>query len=759
VFSQNSTDSWVQGIGGKLNEAGKAICVGENGKVFVTGYFADTVDFDPGLKKFNLFSTKTSDVFILCLDSLGNLIWAKQIGGLLDDYSSGIKTDSEGNVYICGSYQGTVDFDPGLKSFKLSAVGGKDIFIVKLNNNGDFIWAKSMGGSGDDIVNGLVLNEHADIITSGQYNSSFSNKPDFDPGPAVYNLPAAIGDDVFVSKLDKNGNFIWAKNFSGDDSQVANAISIDLADNICIVGWYRISIDFSPSAGTAKLFAPGHFENVFVCKLDSDGNYIWAKSMGGKNSTGIAYAVINDNNNNVIISGEFNSFLDFDFDPGPNFNTLNPRGYQDIFICKLDSMGNYIWAKSIGSGSTDISYGIVVDKFGNIYNTGITGGKADFDPASATFNSKFYGGWDGFVNKLNSSGEFQWNYSFGGSSDDYGLAVTVDQNGMVYTTGSFKELAEFITNSQSQNLISNGLSDFFVFKNSWCESLKSSNRILGPDRVCAHTNEIYRLDSMEKLTQYRWIVPSGWSGSSNTDTISTFSGNSDGFLILESTNYCGSKLLDSIYVNVNPSYDYSKDILLCEGDSLIIENKVLKSSGRYMLTYQTLLGCDSLINLYLGFISKLDTSVKRTGNTLLANNSWSDAKYQWIDCDNNNLPLLGQTKQSFIPVKKGSYAVIVTRSYCSDTSSCYKIDDITNSKSDIRPEYLNIFPNPSNGILFIESKFEGKLNILDKWGKIAFSSNLSSGIQSVDLTTCLSGLYIIQFYINGKSVYYKIFID
>lgn len=135
---------------------------------------------------------------------------AKSIGGGGDDSSKGISVDDSGNIYTIGNFYGTVDFDPGSGSFYLTSHGGSDIFISKLDSNGNFVWAKSMGGVSNDSGLGISIDNSGNIYTIG----SFTGTVDFDPDLGGFNL---TGGGVFFGKLDSYGNFLWAKALKADD--------------------------------------------------------------------------------------------------------------------------------------------------------------------------------------------------------------------------------------------------------------------------------------------------------------------------------------------------------------------------------------------------------------------------------------------------------------------------------------------------------------------------------------------------------------
>ena len=142
-----------------------------------------------------------------------NFVWAKQMGGGNFDVGSGVALDGSGNVYTTGFFRGTADFDPGAGVFDLTSTsaGFEDIFVSKLDSNGNFVWAKKMGGTGGDGAHSVAVDGSGNVYTTG----FFSGTADFDPGPGTFNLTSAGFNAIFVSKLDSNGNFVWAKQMGG----------------------------------------------------------------------------------------------------------------------------------------------------------------------------------------------------------------------------------------------------------------------------------------------------------------------------------------------------------------------------------------------------------------------------------------------------------------------------------------------------------------------------------------------------------------
>ncbi|MEX0811607.1 MAG: SBBP repeat-containing protein [Chitinophagales bacterium] len=387
----NGNFLWAKSMGGTRDEEGRSIAIDGSGNVYTTGYFRNTADFDPGQDTFNLTSAGFWDIFISKLDANGNFLWAKSIGDIGDDEGYSIAIDDNSNVYTTGYFSYTADFDPGQDTFNLTSIWGNDIFISKLDANGNFVWAKSMGGTSTDSGYSIAIGDNDNIYTTG----SFGGTTDFDPGIDTFNLTTIGGDDIFISKLDTNGSFLWAKAMGSTSNDKGHSIAIDGSGNIYTTGYFEGTTDFDPGVGTYNLSSAGD-RDIFISKLDANGDFIWAKAMGGTSrDEGNSIAI--DDSGNVYTTGYFLGTADFD--PGSDTFIISSVGY-DIFISKLDVNGNFLWIKSMGGAQYDYGNSITIDNRGAVYTTGHFRGTADFDPGSDTFNLTSGLFHDIFVHKM-----------------------------------------------------------------------------------------------------------------------------------------------------------------------------------------------------------------------------------------------------------------------------------------------------------------------------------------------------------------------
>jgi len=385
---------WALRIGGPFNDYVFSIVSDNGAYLYLTGYFTGTVDFDPGSNT-HLLTSVNYDNYILKLDTAGNFVWVKQIGGNFAEFSKSLAIDPHGNVYTTGAFTDTCDFDPGPSIYNMTTTSNFDIYISKLNSQGDFVWAKQLGGINNDYGQAVTVDNFDNVYTTGY----FEGLADMDPGPSTINFTSAGTSDVFISKLDSNGNFVWAKQLGGSSQDVGNSIAVDLFGNVLTTGTFIGSADFDPSNSSFPLNSFGGAD-IFISKLNASGDFKWAKQLGGT-SQDEGNTITVDAFGNVYSSGDF--LATADFDPGAGVCAYISQGLADVYISKLDSSGNFVWAKQIGGTDDDRDYSVIVDGAGSIYTTGYFRGTVDFDPNAGTWPMTSFGNKDVFILKLNIS--------------------------------------------------------------------------------------------------------------------------------------------------------------------------------------------------------------------------------------------------------------------------------------------------------------------------------------------------------------------
>ncbi|MBB5332801.1 SBBP repeat-containing protein [Chryseobacterium koreense] len=472
IILQAQSFQWATGTGSTNFDYVSSVKTDASGNVYITGFFQGTIDFDPGTGTYNLSSNGATDVFVEKLDAAGNFLWAKSFGGTGNDESNFMNLDASGNLYIVGVFAGAVDFDPGTGVANLTSNGTTDAFLQKLDANGNFIWVKSLGGNSTiQYGNAVSVDFSGNVYTTGYFYGTL----DFDPGTGVSELTSNGGVDVFIQKLDNNGNFLWAKSFGGSGNERGKSIAIDTSGNVFTTGYYTDTADFDPGTAVFNLTSNYGYD-IFVQKLDPNGNFVWAKSFGSSVLNDYGNSVATDASGNVYTGGYFGGTVDFD--PGSGTYSLTADVY-DVFIQKMDSQGNFLWAKSFGGPNDDEGNSIALDTSGNVYTTGFYRGTVDFDPGAGIYSLTSSGNSDVFIQKLDSGGNFKWAKSFGGSGNDEGHSIAVNTLGDIYTAGLFFNTVDFDPDAGVYTLTSTGSADIFVQKlNDPSQNLASSENAI-----------------------------------------------------------------------------------------------------------------------------------------------------------------------------------------------------------------------------------------------------------------------------------------
>ena len=698
--AQPADFEWAISVGESSADGGFATTTDVSGNVYVTGLYSGTVDFDPSASTFNLTSNGAVDIFVQKLDALGNFNWAISMGSTSNDRAYSISTDLSGNVYVAGNYEWTVDFDPGLDTFNLTSNGSLDIFVQKIDASGNLLWAKSIGGTSSDYVFSMATDNLGNVYLAG----AFEGTADFDPSLDTFNLSSSGGRDIYIQKLDSMGNFEWVKSMGGVNHDVANSVIVDASGEVYVTGAYQGTVDFNADSGTFNLTSNGGYD-VFIQKLDASGSFIWAKSIGGS-SGDAGQTIATDGMGELYIIGFYSGTADID--PGIDTFNLTSAGSNDIFIQKLDSMGNFIWAKSVGGTAGDFGLSATLDASGNLYLTGFFKSTADFDPDTGSFQLTSNGSEDIFIQKLDASGNFVWAKSIGGTGNDRAYSITIDDSNDVYVTGYFENTADLDPSAGVFNLTSSGGWDLFVLKLDQCSPSSW-------------------LDIQTACSSYTWIDGNTYYQSNSTATFNIAGGASSG---------CDSIII--LNLTINSTVDTAVQVA-CGPFTWIDGNTYVTNNNSATDTMTNAAGCDSVIILNLTIFT-IDTSV-----TILLDDNWSanatSGTFQWIECAKDSI-LFGETSADFAPPTDASYAVIITDNGCSDTSTCITVQVV--GLNELRPPSdVNVYPNPVNKELTFEfeSTEERLITIYNLTGKKVSTFESKGTKTGIDVKQLANGFY------------------
>jgi hypothetical protein len=398
-FAQLPSYIWGRSIsGGDSIHLGYSV-IDAPGNVYMAGSFNQWVDFDPGPDSAKLTSAGEVDAFVSKLDSSGHMVWTIQLGSPGADRAEYVNVDALGNVYVTGSFSGTVDFDPGPGTASLSAAAGTDAFVAKYDGAGNYIWAMSFAESGNSTGKALGV----DVIGNVYVTGNFSGVISFTNGTSYTSLG---GNDVFICKLNSTGGLEWGQRIGGSSLDNATGIVADATGNLFALGMFENgTIDLDPGPDSAN-YSGGR---LYLVKLNANGGLIWAIRSFVSSGNDLKMDAVG----NLYLAGYITGV--FDFDPGPGTANVGILRTTTDYFWELTSDGAYVLAKSYrGISYTPGARSANVDAFGNIYTAG---GQGDF-------------------NKWDKNGNPIWAASYGLNNPC--VTNTVDAMQNVYVVGNYR---------------------------------------------------------------------------------------------------------------------------------------------------------------------------------------------------------------------------------------------------------------------------------------------------------------------------------
>lgn len=391
--------NWGRTIGGSGDDRGVEILTdGEN--VYVAGTFTGTVDFDAMSGVQLRTSNGGTDVFVLCLDAFsGGFNWVKTFGGPYDENVSAMDmVVTEDNLYLTGTYKGTVDLDPGSGVFLSSSMGNKDAYVTCLTTSGNFLWSKTFGGVNDDLPHDItVLRRYVggvampiNIAVVGDYSASIDFNPDH---PTVLSTGSnnLTNRAMFIVSLGPNGVINWAKDVdsptnNGGLAFRGSAVTFGDNANIYMSGTFDGQADFDPNSGQNILTATGAFSSAFLLKLDMNGNFLWVNQFNSS-STEINPSDIDYTAQRVYVIGRYIGAVDFDPDvinQGELYSSSS-----GTFIIKHRQNGAFVWAKTPTPNESSMGHSIQVYDHGCYARIAFCGQystlQMDLDPETTSF--------------------------------------------------------------------------------------------------------------------------------------------------------------------------------------------------------------------------------------------------------------------------------------------------------------------------------------------------------------------------------------
>lgn len=620
--------SYLGGPGGDFAEKGVAIALDSSSCAVITGS-TGAADFPTTTGAFETGWSGYSDVFVTKVNSTGtDLIFSLFLGGSEHDSGAGIAVGASGDVYVTG-YTHSPDFPVTTGAFDEDINGSNDVFVTRINPDGTaLLYSTFLGGTSSESGNAIAIDDLGYAYVTG-YTSSNS----FPTTPGAYDVTADDFDDVFVTKLAKNGTSLVYSTYLGEDGdERGQAIAVDASGYAYITGTTD-SADFPTTLGA---FDSGYNDmfDAFVTKVNLDGSGLsYSTFLGGTNSDeGAGIAV--DDSGNALITGETGS-SDFPTTVGA-FDSVFNGGAEDAFVAKLNSSGSgLIFSGFLGGQSVDRARAVAVDGSGNAYVAGETI-SSDFPITPGAFDGMYDAYGEGFVTKVSASGKNLIYATFlGGEGTDRCRGIAVNAAGLAFVTGETNSLG-FPTTPGAFSRTQKGSYDTFV------SALNASGSQLVLSTLVGGTGDERGQDIAVRANGFTYVT--GDTGSEGFPTTSgafaeSFGGSRDAFVSV--FNAAGDDLVYSTFLGGSGddrayglAVDLSGNIYLTgrtESDDFPTTSGAFETSFQgYVDAYVTKIGSsgDHLVySSYLGH-SALDVgrdiALNENGNALVVGYTSSD---------------------------------------------------------------------------------------------------------------------------------------
>lgn len=381
------TWKWARGCykEGETNwTSGTSTSTDINGNVYLAmGDWISKIAFPPDT--FTAPSSSSPTICFVKYDSSGNVLWTKHTWVYTDAEPQSTCTDNWGNVFFSGWFSGTLNFS--FSNSLISGLGGSRQFLVKYDANGNFKWNVKAGNT-DDVIPSTIKTDRSGNV----YLVSAFDQPEIVLGNDTFVKAGFPGThDIYIVKYDSSGNIIWAKSAGGIGDQKAAGVALDAAGNIYVTG-YTSSIHDTMSISTYKI--DSDTGSLFIIKYDSSGNILWAKGYGHNDSfaseiTGTEM----DSAGNLYITGYYMGTIKLGLTT--LYNQSTAWYDHDIFLAKVDPIGNIIWAKRAGGTGDEGAQSLAISSLGNICISGDFDSTIMFD--NITLNKPYPNYYPGFI--------------------------------------------------------------------------------------------------------------------------------------------------------------------------------------------------------------------------------------------------------------------------------------------------------------------------------------------------------------------------
>lgn len=755
-----------------------AVDISDN--IYVTGYYTGIVDFDPATAtSFTLPNTATNDVFVAKINANGTFGWAKRIGGSGNDYGYSITLDASNNVFVAGTFSNTVDFDPGVGTTTLGAIAD-DAFVLKLDNAGNYLNVIKIGDVGTDVIRSIKVDANNDLFACGYYSSAaafsgapysggfdgfigkfstvnlsttwlkgfggtlndvplevapdglgsihctgyFSGTSDFDPGVGVTSFSTSTTTDIdgFVVKFNTSGNLTWARQITGSDKQVPQAISIDNLGDVYVGGSYEGITDFNPGAGQVIHFplpTSATSYDIFVLKLSSTGAYLQTQVMGNltvASNERCNSIAVEPNTGFYVITGYLNNTAAVDFNTSTGVSNITADWYLAKYNkCSYPAPPSSATTPSVCSGAAATLSVVTSAAYTTTWYSSLTATSTYSTGSPVNSPVGNYTLWVTNTNTCGTTGEVP----IGALVDNNFLSVTVSptticagqsttvtaSGAVTYNFGSGTTTATSYTTPVYPNA---GVwtSNFTGTNTSGCTQTKSYTvQALGNPTIsinsgvysgpfCSNTTNTGTFTSSGSATSYTWM-PGNINGTTAVISFPSTPGTYSIGLTGTGSNGCKTTIVNNTFmVYTAPSVSVgTSNTLICAGNT----------------------------------------------TTLVA---FGATTYTWLPANVTGVlhTIAPTTTTTYTLIGADPTGCKSTAAFTQSVSLCTNINSLSTKNNLL----FSLYPNPSNGQIHLNTETELSVIITDALGNELLRTYFTTGEHEINLTEYSSGIYFVR---------------